>query len=376
MFDFGYQNTDALIDHSSSNDLSNSTPNNQDTSNQTTRRSSRRLLRDVETPTIPLPFSLPESEHPSPVTQTNLKKTKLEHMQFNWKGGNACTFNLEIEGVDSITENEDVLTPLEYFKFFFSEDLFNVIVEESNTYSFQKFGKPLNLTTSELASFIAIELWMGIVKLPAFPDYWSNTMDYDKISTIMPLKRYQRILNSIHFMNNDNYNPNDRFSKVRPFLDIIRRNCLSQNQPNQFSVDEMMIPYKGKKAGSRRQYIKSKPKKWGFKFFIRAGVNGCIYDFLPYGGESTFNNIHFSDVEHKYFGLGPKVVLALASTIPNKPLSTMYFDNFFTTPELIHHLRKEYGILSLGTVRQNRLRNCPLLDDKKLKKKRKRKLLL
>lgn len=130
-----------------------------------------------------------------------------------------------------------------------------------------------------------------------------------------------------------------------------------------------MIPYKGKKAGSKRQYIKSKPKKWGFKFFIRAGVNGCIYDFLPYGSDSTFNNIHFNDVEHKYFGLGPKVVLALSSTIPNKPLSTMHFDNFFTTPELIHHLRKEYGILSLGTVRQNRLRNSPLLDNKKLKKK-------
>lgn len=73
---------------------------------------------------------------------------------------------------------------------------------------------------------------MGIVKLPAFPDYGSNTMGYDKISTIMPLKRYQKIFNSINFMNNDNYNLNDRFSKVRPFLDIIRRNCLSQNQPN------------------------------------------------------------------------------------------------------------------------------------------------
>lgn len=116
---------------------------------------------------------------------------------------------------------------------------------------------------------------------------------------------------------------------MRPFLEIIRRNCLSQNEPNQYSIDEMMIPYKGKKAGSRRQYVKSKPKKWGFKFFIGAGINGSIYDFLPYGGECTFNNFHFSDVEHKYFGLGPKVVLALSSTIRDKHLTTMYLDNFF-----------------------------------------------
>jgi hypothetical protein len=131
-----------------------------------------------------------------------------------------------------------------------------------------------------------------------------------------------------------------------------------------------MIPYKGTKAGYRRQYIKSKPKKWGFKFFIRAGINGQVFDILPYGGESTFTDIQFTEYENKYFGLGGKVILALASTKPKKPLSVIYYDNFFTSPELIYHLRKKYGILSLGTVQQNRLRNCLLLDEKKFKKKK------
>lgn len=131
----------------------------------------------------------------------------------------------------------------------------------------------------------------------------------------------------------------------------------------------MMIPYKGKKAGSRRQYIKSKPKKWGFKFFVRTGINGMVYDFFPYSSETTFDKFTFSNYENKYFGLGPKVILALANIIPNKSLSVLYFDNFFTTLELIYHLRKKYGILSLGTVQENRLRNCPLLKEKELKKK-------
>lgn len=56
----------------------------------------------------------------------------------------------------------------------------------------------------------------------------------------------------------------------------------------------------------------------------------------------------------------------LAKTIPNKCLSVISFDNFFTTPELIYHLRNNYGILSLGTVQENRLRNCPLLKEKEL----------
>lgn len=92
----------------------------------------------------------------------------------------------------------------------------------------------------------------------------------------MSLKKYQKILKSIHFNNNEEHNPNERFYKVQPLLDIIRRNCLKQEQGKQFSIDEMMIPYKGKKAGRRRQYIKSKRKKWGFKFFVRSGINGNI----------------------------------------------------------------------------------------------------
>ena len=46
------------------------------------------------------------------------------------------------------------------------------------------------------------------------------------------------------------------------------------------SVDEMMVPYKGKKAGNLRQYLNKKPKKWGFKFFVLSGVSGMVYDFL------------------------------------------------------------------------------------------------
>lgn len=77
-------------------------------------------------------------------------------MSFKWNNGNKCKFNVDFEGKESTTNNDDVLTPLEYFKEFFSDDLFDLIVEETNIYSFQKLGKPLNLTTPELASFIAI----------------------------------------------------------------------------------------------------------------------------------------------------------------------------------------------------------------------------
>jgi len=94
-----------------------------------------------------------------------------------------------------------------------------------------------------------------------------------------------------------------------------------------------------------------------------------VYDFLTYSGESTFCNIHFSPYEISYFGLGPKVVITLCSSISDKSLTVVYFDNFFTTPELISYLRSKFGILSLGTLRKQHLRGCPLIDDKTMLKK-------
>jgi len=61
----------------------------------------------------------------------------------------------------------------------FSEDLFEHIKEQTNLYTFQKEAKPINITDNELKYF------MGMFKLPANTDYWSNLIGYKKVSKIM-----------------------------------------------------------------------------------------------------------------------------------------------------------------------------------------------
>lgn len=96
-------------------------------------------------------------------------------------------------------------------------------------------------------------------------------------------------------------------------------------------------------------------------------MSGIIYDFLLYGGEDTFRQHTFSDTE-ELLGHGGKVVIALCISIKEKPCSFVYFDNFFSSLELLIFLREKYGILSLETVRSNRLRGCPLTSDKDMKR--------
>lgn len=60
-------------------------------------------------------------------------------------------------------------------------------------------------------------------------------------------------------------------------LEMIHRKFLANEHEEQYFIDEMMVPYKGARAGSLRQYIHSEPHKWGFKLFTRAAMSGIVY---------------------------------------------------------------------------------------------------
>ncbi|XP_047518990.1 piggyBac transposable element-derived protein 4-like [Pieris napi] len=308
----------------------------------------------------------------SRVVSKRVKKFVRKPLIFKWKR-NKFQHSAIIELPSYVPPVEaTVKSPLDYFNAFFSENIFKLITDNTNLYSgtFIQSGaaRSINITTDDIRDFIAITLLMGVVQMPSYRDYWSNALRYPLVANIMTLKKYEKIRRYLHFVDNTDTN-DDRYFKVRPILECVRNNCLQLVEEKKYSVDEMMVPYKGTRAGSRRQYLPKKLKKWDFKIFVRAGVSGLIYDFLPYGGEDTFRGRCLTEYENS-LGLGAKVVIALCKTIKEKP-STVYFDNFFTSLELIQHLRNEYGLFSLGTIKNNRLRGCQtiLSSDKVLAKK-------
>lgn len=329
---------------------------------------------------LPSISSLPSLNTPSPVTRkrkqtsTNSvvtkKPKKLERfsLDYNWK---KSTFlhNAVIEDAVITASTSKVRSPLQYFFSFFSPDIITDIINETNAYSIQKTGRSIQVTHNDLRDFLAIHIMMGIVPMNSYLDYWSVKYRYDKVADVMPLKRYEQIRRFIHFTDN-NFENTDRYYKIRPVMEKIRQNCLAHEDENKFSIDEMMIAYKGHKAGKRRQYMKDKPTKWGFKNYVRAGTSGMIYDFVMYGGEDTFRNHTFTEKEQS-LGFGGQVVIALCQSIKQKP-AMVYFDNFFSSPELVYLLRNDYGLFSLGTIRKNRLRGAEgkLIGEKTLKKKK------
>ncbi|CAH0714336.1 unnamed protein product, partial [Brenthis ino] len=312
----------------------------------------------------PSPSATTRSKRPRVVT-IKRKVIPAKRLQPNWR---CCKFTGSAEVKDISFEPREEKCAIEYFKLFFSDDIISLIVQQTNIYSTQTNGSSINITEDDIKDFLAILLFTGVVKMHAYTDYWSKILRYDKVADIMTLKKFQLLRRYIHF--NDNFiDDDDRYHKVRPLLQKIRENCLKVEEESRFSIDEMMVPHKGTRAGSRKQYVKNKPKKWGFKIFVRAGVSGIVYDFLIYGGDDTFRFNSFTDEENG-MGLGSKVVLALAKSIHQPACKVLCFDNFFTSIELLQYLRNEYGIFALGTIRSNRLRGAEkkLPTDKNLKK--------
>uniref|UniRef100_A0A8C4DNN4 PiggyBac transposable element-derived protein domain-containing protein n=1 Tax=Dicentrarchus labrax TaxID=13489 RepID=A0A8C4DNN4_DICLA len=258
----------------------------------------------------------------------------------------------------------DELSLRSYFAQLFDDDLFQHIAEQTNLYSCQLIGASINTTVDEIKSFVGIKLIMGVVRMPSMDDYWAEDTRYAKIANVMSVKRFKCLSRFIHFQDNQTSDPTqDQLCKVTRVLEHIRKRCLEIESENKFSIDETMVPYKGTKAGSLRQYLPSKPHHWGFKIFVRADISGIVYDFLTYTGKSTFGT---GQGPAKELGVGANVVIQLCKTIKNPLECVVDFDNFFTSLPLIVHLKESLGLRSLGTNRKNRLKGYTLEDDRAL----------
>ena len=111
-----------------------------------------------------------------------------------------------------------------------------------------------------------------------------------------------------------------------------------------------MIPYYGKHYA--KQFIHGKPIRFGFKNWALCTSSGYMMAFDIYVGKQS--------QYVKHIGLGGTVVLNLLSKIDEHTSGyKAFFDNFFTFFHLMSILAKN-GVSASGTVRANRLHNCPL----------------
>ncbi len=257
---------------------------------------------------------------------------------------------------------------VDFFYKMFTEDFFDILADETNKYARQEIAKKLQrpggrgdpmwvqqgeTTAQEMKAFISTVIVMGINRQPTIEDYWST---HDKLgntglSKLMTINRWRKLCQYIHLNDNENTpaedDPNrDRLHKVRPLIEMCNTNFKNGTyRPHQhLSIDEAMIGFKGRSY--MKQYMPGKPTKWGLKSWMLADSHTgfCIHADVYTGAKQGQGVTQ---------GLGYQVVMGLAQHVSGKNFQ-LFFDNYFTSIQLLQDLKTERQISATGTVRINR----------------------
>jgi len=99
--------------------------------------------------------------------------------------------------------------PSESFQLFFTPDLIERIVEQSNLYAEEvmdeeKFEKWNLITTKDLQAYFGFCILMGINSLPSIEDYWEKNpvYHYPPIADRISRERFREISRYLHFVDN------------------------------------------------------------------------------------------------------------------------------------------------------------------------------
>jgi len=82
-------------------------------------------------------------------------------------------------------------SPLQYFKRYFDTDIIEIIVDQTNLSSAQQTTLSVNTNVNEIEQFCGALLYMGIVSMPSYTDFWAQTTNCEKVTSIFRPKRFQ-----------------------------------------------------------------------------------------------------------------------------------------------------------------------------------------
>lgn len=245
---------------------------------------------------------------------------------------------------------ETTRTPLQLFQLFFTSSVIQTIVRNTNSYAKKKadVSKKLSwvpLTVNEFYSYVALVLYMGLVKADSLMDYWTKKRLYrfSYPRSIMSQMRFQAIFCNLHLcdLQEDEENDKkrgtpdyDRLLKIKPLYTDILSACRAYFHPNrEISVRERLHTSKTRMG----------PTKPGYRLFVLADLSsGYNWNFFVYDGKNSTSpgkGIRYNSVmrllDLKFLGNGYK----------------LYTDTLYTSPTLYRDLLQK-DILACGPLRR------------------------
>jgi hypothetical protein len=205
-------------------------------------------------------------------------------------------------------------------------------------------------TASELYAFLGAHIYMGIDRLPATHLYWSQTFGHPFITSLFSRDRFAQLLHHFRVVPAPvAAAPRDPIPHVRALAEQLNHSFAAHFTPTQYlSLDEAMVAFKGRSP--IKQYIPSKPHKWGYKIYCLASEDFLLH-FEVYEGKEE---------DPSESGATYDTVMRMTQQYQQQQY-VLFTDNWFTSPTLMNALQ-EKGIRMCGSVKRNR-KGMPRVSD-------------
>lgn len=263
------------------------------------------------------------------------------------------------------------------FNLFFTDELIDLLVEQTNLYAEKVIGSKILKRFSryhswkptdkdEMFLFLAMHMLTGLIWKPQIEKYYTTKPIFctPGFPRLLSLKRFRLLSRFLHFTDSSIPPPakNKKLHKIQPILDYLLNRFSEVYTPERdLAVDESLLLWKGRL--SFMQFIRIKRARFGIKsFIVSESTSGYIYKIIVYVGSETNLN------ENPNHGQMTNVVLTLLerSNLLDKGYC-VYTDNAYCSPELALALVARHTDL-VGTVRTNRLGIPKEIIDFKLEK--------
>ncbi|OTF76387.1 hypothetical protein BLA29_002549 [Euroglyphus maynei] len=314
-----------------------------------------------------------ESSDSDTITEENIRQCDNVSSSDQWEDvteSDVCpyTINFDLHGkIPGPQVSNKIVEPIDYFRLYFTDELINSIIKQSNNYAKDEIRKKqlsqnstwhewYDITKDEFSAFIAVILNMGLIQLPNIQEYWA-TAENSKIpffSETFTRSRFMQIFWMLHLSKptGKNVPMRTRIQKVSNFLEYIDDKFRQYFIPyNSIAVDESVVKFKGRI--SFITYNPNKPTKWGIRIYALADSRtGYLFSILPYYGSLTSDNLSRQDLPVST-RIPIHLFKKLLEKIPDAKGYHMFTDRYYTSILLAQELLKMNCHLT-GTIQTNR----------------------
>lgn len=244
----------------------------------------------------------------------------------------------------------NVDSPLSAFQLFMRNPLLKDILKWSNKEGSGVYGTAWeHITDEELLCFLGLSILSGVYKSrnESLRQLWSIEDGRPIFNKNMARNRFEQITRVLRFddaIRRRENRQSDKLAPIRSLFQSWEATLQDSLVPDEnVTVDEQLLTYRGRVPF--KQYIPSKPGKYGIKFWMLCdSKTSYVYRLQVYTGRTVG--------QEREQNQGERVVLDLTQDMQGSGRNVTT-DNFFTSLSLAQKLSQKQMTL-LGTIRKNR----------------------